>query len=195
MFYDIKDSRPQTQVKMASQDAVVFEAPTQDETMNEGGGATDNQSVGSFSQGSTRSTRSTSRAASTSQRRNLATETRNQRAWIDPSIKYPSFKVQSLLAVAENHIKTHCASLQEGLATILEEKGKNFISVYHCYTQKHRTLRRIESDTSFIPVSARVNFKLPTWDGAEDDDGYVTLQQEMETTVTNFQQSLRGYII
>jgi hypothetical protein len=65
--------------------------------------------------------------------------------------------------VAENHIISHTSSLHEGLATLLLDKVKKILALKHKLFLKERHISRMEDDAAYVPVSARVKFKLQAW--------------------------------
>lgn len=124
-----------------------------------------------------------------------AQESPRTRARVDDTVRAPGFEVQSPLKVAENHILNSNASLHDGLATLLNEKGKSYLALAHKLVLKKKTLSRMENDEDHIPVSARVDFKLQAWKEAEASHEFTTLSTETALIVKSFQLQLKQKII
>jgi hypothetical protein len=97
--------------------------------------------------------------------------------------------------VAENHIISHTSSLHEGLATPLSGKGKTILALKHRLFLKERSISRMEDDAAYVPVSARVKFKLQAWKEAEVSPEFATLATQTANIITNFQLQLKNQII
>jgi hypothetical protein len=120
---------------------------------------------------------------------------RNTRSRVDPSVQTPGFQVQSPIMVAENHIISHTSSLHEGLATLLLDKGKKIIALKHKLFLKERNISRMEDDATYVPVSARVKFKLQAWKEAEASPELATIATQTAGIITTFQLQLKNQII
>jgi hypothetical protein len=97
--------------------------------------------------------------------------------------------------VAENHIIRHTSSLHKGLATLLSDKGKKIIALKHKLFLKERNISRMEDDAVYVPVSARVKFKLQAWKEAEESPEFATLATQTADIITTFQLQLKNQII
>ena len=118
------------------------------------------------------------------------------RARIDPSVRNQGVDSHlSLLAAAEKFIKSHTESLQEGIATFLLSRGKEYLLLFHRLKIKLKSLHRMESDDSFIPVSARVSFKLQVIKEAAEVQEFKDLQTTVKVVVDAHQQELKRHII
>jgi hypothetical protein len=58
--------------------------------------------------------------------------------------------------------------LLPGLATLLKETSKKHLASSHRLSLKERNVARMEADDKYVPVSARVYFKLQAWKDAEE---------------------------
>lgn len=111
-----------------------------------------------------------------------ATETQQgrespKRARIDASVTDPDKKAnQSPLAAAKEHIESHIASLHDGIADLLLNRGTDHINLIHRILSKEQNILRMEADEGYIPVSARVNFKLSPLKSAEEMTEFLELQ-------------------
>jgi hypothetical protein len=76
------------------------------------------------------------------------------------------------------------------LAPLIEETGKNFLSLAHTMFLKDQNITRMEEDQDYVPVSARVSFRLQTWKEAEASPNFATLNSEMAALVKTFQLQL-----
>lgn len=120
---------------------------------------------------------------------------RQVRAGVDISVLPPGFKVQPPLKAAEDHIKSHTLTLYEGLATLLNEKGRRHLLLSHRLYLKNKNLIRMETDESYIPVSARLNFKLQAWKTAEALPEYTALVTETSDYIKTVQLQLKEQIL
>jgi hypothetical protein len=82
-----------------------------------------------------------------------------------------------------------------GLAPLVEEKGNTFISLAHKMFLKDRNITRMEEDQYYVPVSARVSFKLQAWKEAEASPEFATLNSETTALVKTFLLQLNQQII
>jgi hypothetical protein len=134
-------------------------------------------------------------AAPTANAGTVSPPSRNTRSRVDPSVQTPGCQVQSPIMVAENHIISHTSSLHEGLATLLSDKGKRIIALKHKLFLKERNFSRMEDDAAYVPVSARVKFKLQAWKEAEASPEFATLATQTADIITTFQLQLKNQII
>jgi hypothetical protein len=74
----------------------------------------------------------------------------------------------SPLQAAQNHIKSTTSTHLPGLQTIYSEKGPKHLALAHKFLQKQRNITRMEDDVDYVPVSARVSFKVQTWKEADE---------------------------
>jgi hypothetical protein len=103
--------------------------------------------------------------------------------------------VQSPIMVSENHIISHTSSLHEGLSTLLLDKGKKVIALKHKLFLKERNISKMEDDATYVPVSARVKFKLHAWKEAEASPEFATLATQTANIISTFQLQLKNQII
>jgi hypothetical protein len=134
-------------------------------------------------------------AAPTSNADNVNPPSRNTRSRVDPSVQTPGFQVQSPIMVAENHIISHTSLIHEGLATLLSDKGKKSIALKHKLFLKERNVSRMEDDAAYVPVSARIKFKLQASKEAEASPEFATLATQTADIITTFQLQLKNQII
>ena len=120
----------------------------------------------------------------------------NKRARIDPSVAPTSNKhVQSPLQVATTFVESHTESLRAGIATLLLDRAREYLSLAHKLFLKSKNLSRLEKDEDYIPGSARVNFKLQTLKEAEELPEFIELQSTVANHVSDFQATLKKSII
>jgi hypothetical protein len=67
-----------------------------------------------------------------------------------------------------------------------EEKGKQFISLTHKMFLKDINITQMEEDQYYIPVSARVSFKLQAWKEVEVSPNFVMINSETTALVKTF---------
>lgn len=113
-----------------------------------------------------------------------------KRARIDPSVGTHK-STQSPLAVAEEFIESHTSSLHEGIATLLTSHGREHLVLSQRLFTKERAKTRIEKDEDYIPVSARVNFRLQVASETEELQEYTELQNRAEEIVKRHQKELK----
>ena len=128
---------------------------------------------------------------------------RNKRARIDPSIPTvipdpstnappgPS-KVPKVQASAV--ISAHTATLLPSLATILQTLGDNHLDLLHRQYTKSIQLRRMESDDTIIPRSARLNFELSVPKSISELPDFITLMELTNSDVEKMKTQLRQRI-
>jgi hypothetical protein len=114
---------------------------------------------------------------------------------INASIVAPGFSITPPLKRAEDRILSHIRTLLPGLAPLMEEKGKKFLSLAHKTFLKDRNVTRMESDLDYIPISARSAFKLHAWKEAEATPEFATLNSETVAMVKIMQLELKQQII
>jgi hypothetical protein len=118
-----------------------------------------------------------------------------KRARIDPTVATPGEQSLSPLAAAKAHIEEHCASLREGIATILTTRGLEHITLCHKRFHRERAWNKVKNDDDYIPTSARVNFRPSVWKEAEQLPEYTELQAEIKVTIEKHQQDLKLHVI
>lgn len=119
-----------------------------------------------------------------------------KRAHIDVSIATPGDKSQlSPLKAAENFIVSHTASLRNEIATLLLDRGREHINLAHKAFSKHRNQSRMEGDDDYIPVSARVEFRLQAVKEAEELPEFQQLQDQAAEVIKGKQVALKRLII
>ena len=119
-----------------------------------------------------------------------------KKARFDPSVATPGNpKNKSPLNSAIDHVEVQIESLHEGLATLLLSRSKEHLALAHRIFAKQRNIKRIEADDSYIPVSARVKFRLQAADDAAEMPEYKALQDRVAEIVTTQQQVLKKAVI
>jgi hypothetical protein len=111
------------------------------------------------------------------------------------------------LKASQDHIQSVTSTLLPGLATLLKETStKHVASSHRLYITKHlasshrlsikeRNVARMEADDEYVPVSARVYFKLQAWKEAEESTKLTTLTTETNIIGKDFQLNLKEQII
>jgi hypothetical protein len=84
----------------------------------------------------------------------------------------------SPLQAAQKHIKSTTSTHLPGLQTIYSEKGLKHLALAHKLLKKQRNTTRMEDDVDYVPVAARVSFKVQTWKEAKDSTEYTALVTE-----------------
>ena len=97
----------------------------------------------------------------------------------------------SPLVISEEHIKSHISSLHEGIATLLLNRGREHLVLSQRLFSKERSKIRIEKDEDYIPVSARVNFRLQIVKETEELPEYLLLQNRTAEIVKRHQEELK----
>jgi hypothetical protein len=69
------------------------------------------------------------------------------------------------------------------------------LTLSHRLSLKERNIARMDADDEYVPVSARVAFKLQAWKEAEESTEFTTLTTETNTIVKAFQLNLKEKII
>jgi hypothetical protein len=75
------------------------------------------------------------------------------------------------------------------------DKGKTFISLQHWYFTKAKTVICIEQDDNYVPILARVDFKVKALNEADDLPELIELQNETKALIKTHQQSVKLLII
>jgi hypothetical protein len=114
---------------------------------------------------------------------------------INALVVAPGFSITYPLKRAEDHILSHTRTILPGLAPLMEEKGKKFLSLAHKMFLKDRNVTRMESDLDYIPISTRSAFKLQSWKEAEATPEFATLNTETVAMVKIMQLELKQHII
>jgi hypothetical protein len=102
---------------------------------------------------------------------------------------------KSPMAHATTHIMDHVASLQPQIATILSRLAKQHLLLLSKLYHRVKQVEKMESDDTFIPRSARVNFALNLSKTAEQDAEFPALKDECSRIVEETQKSLKKQII
>ena len=119
-----------------------------------------------------------------------------KRASIDTSTAIPGDKQQlSPIKAAEKFIASHTASLRNEIATLLLERGHEHINLAHKVFEKYRNQQRMEADDKYIPVSARVEFRLQAVKEAEELPEFKQLQDQAATVIKEKQAALKQLVI
>ena len=120
----------------------------------------------------------------------------NKRARIDAAVAIPgSQTTKSPLKVAEEFIVSHVESLRQGLASLLLDRGKEYITLRHKLFLKKKNRSRIEKDEDYVPGSARVKFKLGSMKEVEELPGFQELQTRATEITLQRQQEYKALII
>ena len=120
---------------------------------------------------------------------------RRQRVRIDPTVKTTSEKPSTPMRVAEEVIISHTASLRDGLANLLRSRGKEYLALAHRTYTKSQKIMKMEKDNDFIPISARVTFKLKAMKDVEELQGFKELQESVDEDMSLVQKRLKKHII
>jgi hypothetical protein len=119
-----------------------------------------------------------------------------KRVYIDTSIATTSDKLQlSPLRAAEEFIVSHTASLRNEIATLLLDRGREHIHLAHKAHSKDRNRSRMEADDTYIPVSARVDFRLQAVKEAEELPEFHQLQNRAAEVIKEKQVALKKLVI
>jgi hypothetical protein len=98
-------------------------------------------------------------------------------------------------ALAESFIRSHVASLQPQLATILEKLGIQHLNLLAKADNKDTMISKMESDPAFIPRSARLDFTLHMSKKAEATAEYHALHEETEKLLQSIRLGLKRQVI
>jgi len=121
---------------------------------------------------------------------------RNKRASIDPTVAPPGIKTNvSPLAAARESIVRHVESLRPEIANLLLNRGKEYLALGHRIFLKERNAKRMEADSDYIPVSARVDFRLTATKEAEELPEFTQLQDQAKIAIKEMQVALKTVII
>jgi hypothetical protein len=118
----------------------------------------------------------------------------NKRVRVDATATNGSLS-KSPMTYAITHISDHVASLQPQIATILSRLAKQHILLLSKLHHRTKQAEKMESDTTFIPRSARVNFALNVSKSAEQDAEFPAIRDEVQRIVEETQTSLKKQII
>ena len=119
-----------------------------------------------------------------------------KKARFDLSVATPGqIKGQSPLLSAQAHITDHIESLHDGIATLLLARGKEHLALAHLIFIKDSNIARMEKDDEYIPISARINFRLQAIPAADELQEYQALKEETATLVATQQKGLKAAII
>ena len=124
-----------------------------------------------------------------------ATQPQTKRVRIDSSALSPDDAIATPMAAAQLSLKSHCASLQPEIATLLSTLGKEHLLLMQRTLHKVTQVKKLSDDEDLIPRSARIKFVLSTSKLAEADQGYLDLKEETEVLVAGFQKALKEKII
>jgi hypothetical protein len=113
-----------------------------------------------------------------------------KRARFDASVD-PGKSNRSPLSTSEEFITAHISSLHEGIATLLLNRGREHLVLSQRLFSKERSKIRIEKDDDYIPVSARVNFRLQVVKETEELPEYLLLQTRTAEIVKRHQEELK----
>jgi hypothetical protein len=97
--------------------------------------------------------------------------------------------------VSLDYIDNRTEMLCEGPVTLLNAKGTRYVSLMHKLFLKQKKLARMESDEDYVPVSARLAFKVQAWKEAEVLPEFTALIRDTATFIKQFQLQLQANII
>ena len=98
-------------------------------------------------------------------------------------------------SLADSLIRRHVASLQPQFATILEKLGLTHLDLLHKLYGKKLQVTRMESSEEFVPRSARIEFMFHMSKAANERPEFITLKEETDAQVLEFQKFLTRQII
>ena len=102
-------------------------------------------------------------------------------------------KAPKALAVA--FVKSHAASLQPQVASILERLGTNHINLLSKRYQKEVQIIKMETNKDFIPRSARIDFQFHMTKQAVSTPEFQLLKTQTETEINKFRTFLKKQVI
>ena len=117
-----------------------------------------------------------------------------KRVRVDPTPTNAAQKTQSPLACAQESLQAFISSLPPSTASILLRLARNHLQLRAHLHNKKTQIEKMTNDVSFLPRSARVNFKLSGSKPAEQEAEFQTLQTETATLVDKFQRDLKEKI-
>ena len=121
---------------------------------------------------------------------------RPKRARIDGSVGTPGPSTNPTpLKAAQDIIESHIVSLRDGIATLLLDRGREYLTLSHKLFSKNRNQLRMEKDEAYVPVSARVNFKLQCMKEVEELPELTELQNRVNYLVTEMQSKAKACIL
>ena len=104
-------------------------------------------------------------------------------------------KPVSPMRVAEELIFNHTATLRDGIATLLRSRAKEYLALAHRENAKSRQIDKMEEDEDYVPISARVAFKLQAMKEVEELQGFKELQESVNEFMSTVQDGLKDCII
>ena len=123
-------------------------------------------------------------------------DARPKRARIDATVAPPGNSAyKTPLARAEEHIIGSTASLHEGIATLLLDLGKSHLAISHRAYNKVQNIKRMQDDEEYVPVSARIAFRLQVAKEAEESQEYIALQEETAQFIKGMRLELKKRVI
>jgi hypothetical protein len=111
------------------------------------------------------------------------------------TIQEPVAHLIAPLKALQDHIQPVTSTLLPGLATLLKETSTKHLDSSHRMSLKDRNVARMEADDEYVPVSARVCFKLQAWKEAEESTEFTTLTTKTNTIFKAFQLNLKEKLI
>ena len=125
---------------------------------------------------------------------------RSKRTRIDPTVRIlqteqapPEPKAPKALAIA--FVKSHSASLQPQVGSILERLGTQHLNLLSKRHQKTVQITKMEQNKDFIPRSARIEFSFHMTKEAMESPDFQTLQTNTEAKIQEFRHFLKRQII
>ena len=132
----------------------------------------------------------------------LATSTtRSKRTRIDPtanpipSTEHATQQPKAPKALAIAFVKSHAASLQPQVASILEQLGISHLNLLSKKYNKDTQIQKMEQNKEFLPRSARIDFTLNVSEKATSSAQFQQLVADTETKTQEFCFFLKKQII
>jgi hypothetical protein len=119
----------------------------------------------------------------------------NRARFADPNNTGTKTNTVPPMSLAESFIRSSVASLQPGLATIIEKLGKEHIVLLSKKDVKQNVLKKLEDNEDAIPRSARFEFQLSASKRTEQRPEFIALKEETSIMVNRFRVALRKQVI
>ena len=104
-------------------------------------------------------------------------------------------RVKTPKALALACVQSHVASLHPQVHKIINIYGVQFIEIYHKIQQKSAQLSKMETNDTFIPRSARINFEFHVRPEVEQSSDFTTIKSSTTELIKDFQQNLKSKIM
>jgi hypothetical protein len=119
----------------------------------------------------------------------------NRARFAEPNDNEKKINIIPPMSLAESFIRSSVASLQPGLATIIEKLGKEHIVLLSKKDVKQNILKKLEDNEDAIPRSARIDFQLSASKRTEQRPEFIALKEETSIMVNRFRVALRKQVI